>query len=135
MADSGNNTIRQVVPALSPGQTNWVVGTIAGSPENAGSADGTGSGALFSGPMGICVGGAGNLFVADGGNATIRQMAPSVSAGQTNWVVSTIAGSPGIAGAVDGTGAAARSTVQRPSQWAALAASMWPTAATQSSAR
>ncbi len=108
VADSGNNTIRQVAPALSPGQTNWVVGTIAGSPENAGSADGTGSGALFSGPLGICVGGAGNLFVADGGNATIRQMTPSVSAGQTNWVVSTIAGSPGIAGAVDGTGAVAR---------------------------
>ena len=108
VADSGNNTIRQVAPALSAGQTNWVVGTIAGSPENAGSADGTGSGALFSGPLGICVGGAGNLFVADGGNATIRQMTPSVSAGQTNWVVSTIAGSPGIPGAVDGTGAVAR---------------------------
>ena len=108
VADSGNNTIRQVAPALSAGQTNWVVGTIAGSPENAGSADGTGSGALFSGPLGICVGGAGNLFVADGGNATIRQMTPSVSAGQTNWVVSTIAGSPGIPGAADGTGAVAR---------------------------
>ena len=135
VADSGNNTIRQVAPALSPGQTNWVVGTIAGSPENAGSADGTGSGALFSGPLGICVGGAGNLFVADGGNATIRQMTPSVSAGQTNWVVSTIAGSPGIAGAVDGTGAVARFNGPTAIAAAGAAASMWPTAATQSSAR
>ncbi len=68
---------------------------------------------LEAGPVspvhwGFALDSAGNLYVADGGNATIRQMTPSVSAGQTNWVVSTIAGSPGIAGTADGTGTAAR---------------------------
>jgi len=108
VADSGNDTIRQVAPSLSAGQTNWVVSTIAGSPEDAGSADGPGGGALFSNPLGIGADSAGNLYVADGGNATIRKLTPSVSAGQTHWVVSTIAGSPGLAGAADGTGSAAR---------------------------
>jgi sugar lactone lactonase YvrE len=108
VADSGNDTIRQVAPGLSAGQTNWAVSTIAGSPENAGSADGTGAGALFSSPMGVGVDSAGNLYVADSGNDTIREAAPGLSAGQTNWGVSTIAGLPGIAGAADGTGGAAR---------------------------
>jgi len=108
VADSGNDTIRQIAPGFSAGQTNWLVSTIAGSPENAGSADGTGAGASFTSPMGVGADSAGNLYVADSGNDTIRQVAPSLSAGQTNWVVSTIAGSPGIADATDGTGPAAR---------------------------
>jgi sugar lactone lactonase YvrE len=108
VADSGNDTIREVAPSLSAGQTNWVVSTIAGSPEEAGIANGTGSGAFFSNPMGIGADSAGNLYVADGANATIRMLTPSISAGQTNWVVSTIAGSPGMAGAADGTGSAAQ---------------------------
>jgi sugar lactone lactonase YvrE len=108
VADSSNDTIRQAAPALSAGQTNWTVSTIAGSPGNPGSAEGTGGGALFSSPMGIGVDGGGNLYVADSGNDTIREVSPGLSAGQTNWAVSTIAGLPGIAGAADGTGGAAR---------------------------
>ena len=108
VADSSNDTIRRVAPSLSPGQTNWVVTTLAGSPEDAGSAGGTGAGALFSNPMGIAVDGAGTLYVADSGNDTIRRVAPGFSSGQTNSVVSTIAGAPGAAAAADGTGSAAR---------------------------
>jgi hypothetical protein len=108
VADSGNDTIRQIAPGVSAGQTNWVVSTIAGSPQEAGSAGGLGSLALFSGPLGIGADSAGNLYVADAGNATIRQMTPTVSAGQTNWMVSTIAGSAGVSGTNDGAGSAAR---------------------------
>jgi hypothetical protein len=107
VADSGNNTIREVVPSFSAGQTNWVVSTAAGSAEVVGSADGTGTEALFSGPMGVGADSTGNLYVADTGNNTIREIVPNLLAGQTNWAVSTIAGSPGIAGAADGPGGAA----------------------------
>ena len=108
VADSGNDTIRQITPNLSAGQTNWVVSTLAGSAGNDGSDDGTGSAALFSNPLGLAADKAGNLYVADNWNATIRRLMPSVLAGRTNWVVSTIAGSPGNTGSTDGTGSAAR---------------------------
>jgi len=106
VADSSNDAIRRVAPSFSAGQTNWVASTVAGSPEYAGSADGSGAGALFSNPTGIAVDSAGTLYVADSGNDIIRRA--SLSAGQTNWVVSTIAGAPGAAAAADGTGSAAR---------------------------
>jgi sugar lactone lactonase YvrE len=108
VADSWNDTIRQITPNLSAGQTNWVVTTLAGSAGNDGSEDGTGSAALFSNPLGLAVDNAGSLYVADNGNATIRRLMPSVFAGRTNWVVTTIAGSPGNTGSTDGTGSAAR---------------------------
>ena len=107
VADYGNATIRQLMPSVLAGRTNWVVTTIAGSPGNTGSMDGTGSAARFAGPVGIAADRAGNLYVADADNCTIRQLTPSVSAGQTNWTVTTIAGSPGIAGSDDGTGSSA----------------------------
>jgi sugar lactone lactonase YvrE len=108
VADSGNSTIRKITP---PG---WV-STIAGSPGRAGSADGTNSVARFglSAPIdsgmavGVAVDSAGNLYVADSGNYTIRKITPSVSAGQTNWVVSTIGGQAGYFGSTDGVGSAA----------------------------
>jgi hypothetical protein len=66
--------------------------TLAGNPAIPYSyADGTNSGALFSGPSGVALDGAGNLYVADQNNCVIRK---AVRAG-SNWVVSTIAGSPG----------------------------------------
>jgi sugar lactone lactonase YvrE len=70
VADSGNNVIRKMTPV----GTNWVTTTLAGDPNgNVGGTDGTGTNALFNGPNGVAVDSAGKLYVADMGNATIRQ--------------------------------------------------------------
>ena len=94
VADTGNSTIRAITPAGE-------VDTLAGRPGAHGSADGTGGDARFSGPIGVAVDGAGNVFVSDTSNATIRKIA-------AGGVVTTLAGRPGMAGNTDGTGAAAR---------------------------
>jgi len=94
VADSGNNTIRKVTPA-------GVVSTLAGSAGVSGSADGTGAGARFDFPTGVAIDGSGNVYVADTNNNTIRKVTPA-------GVVSTLAGSAGVSGSADGTGAAAR---------------------------
>ncbi len=77
VADSGNHVIRKVTPAGR-------VTTLAGD-GSAGSADGPGTAARFSAPTHIAVDGAGNVYVSDVGNASIRKVTPA-------GVVSTIAG-------------------------------------------
>jgi len=94
VADCINHTIRKVTSA-------GMVTTIAGSARNSGSTDGTGSAARFRYPNGVAVDSAGNVYVGDAGNYTIRKV---TSAG----VVTTIAGSAGNSGSTDGTGSAAR---------------------------
>ena len=75
--------------------------TLAGSATNSGSADGAGSNARFYCPNGITVDSAGNVYVADSNNATIRKVTP--------WgAVTTIAGHAGYGGSTDGTGNVAR---------------------------
>jgi sugar lactone lactonase YvrE len=96
VADSDNNTIRKI---SSGGVVTTLAGT-AGSP-GYGSADGTGSAARFFNPTGVAVDGAGNVYVADFSNSTIRK----VSSGE---VATTVAGSARSLGSVDGTGSAAR---------------------------
>jgi hypothetical protein len=96
VTDSLNHTIRKITPG-------GTVSTIAGLPGVWGSADGTNSAARFFQPHGIYAADAATLFVVDSGNQTLRK----ISAGGTNWVVSTVAGLPGTAGNADGTGAAA----------------------------
>src|SRR4029077_6259425 len=66
-----------------------------------GTADGTGAAAGFGNPHGLAIDGAGNLYVADSYNDTIRKI---TAAG----VVTTIAGTPLTSGSADGQGAAAR---------------------------
>ncbi|MBV8500506.1 MAG: hypothetical protein JO006_02165 [Paucibacter sp.] len=86
--------IRKITPDGS-------VSTLAGVRFTAGSADGPGANALFSQITGMAVDSAGNLIVIDGGNnQTIRRVTPD---GQ----VSTLAGTAGKTGHVDGQGAAA----------------------------
>jgi sugar lactone lactonase YvrE len=94
VADFNNHTIRKITPG-------GVVTTIAGTAGWSGSADGTGSAARFNQPSGVAVDGAGNVLVADSGNNTIRKITPA-------GVVTTLAGTAGSLGSVDGTGAAAR---------------------------
>ena len=94
VADTLNHTIREIRPLGS----NWVVKTIAGSPLNPGWVDGVRLAARFHQPVGIALDPAGNLYVADQINATIRQLRLQ----DTNWVVRTIAGYPGRRGADDG---------------------------------
>jgi sugar lactone lactonase YvrE len=87
-------TIRKITPA-------GVVSTYAGAVNAQGSTDGLALTARFKFPWGITIDSADNLFVADGNNYTIRKITPA-------GVVSTFAGSPGITGNLDGTGASAR---------------------------
>jgi len=94
VADYQNHTIRKVSPS-------GVVTTVAGSPGASGSADGTGSAARFTYPYGVTVDSAGTIYVADTFNYTIRAITPA-------GVVTTLAGSAGMSGSADGTGAAAR---------------------------
>ncbi len=94
VVDSGNHTIRKIV--ISTGE----VTTLAGTGGVSGSTDGTGAAALFNTPYGITMDGT-NLYIADSGNFTVRKIVISTGA------VTTLAGTAGVHGPVDGTGAAA----------------------------
>lgn len=91
IADAVASKIRKMTAA-------GVVYTLAGVGV-AGHADGQGRSATFNYPTGIAVDAAGNLYIADQGNAEIRKIA-------TDTTVSTIAGT-GSTGSADGTGTAA----------------------------
>jgi len=87
VVDTFNGTVRKIKPGR-------VVSTFAGLATQ-GSADGAGANAQFSRPAGVAVDGAGNLYVADTDNHTIRKIVPGA-------LVSTFAGSPGVPGSSDG---------------------------------
>jgi len=92
VADDGNDTIRKITP-------DGVGSTLAGLAGVGGNADGTGSAARFCAPRGVAVDAAGNVYVCDTGNNTIRKIMPG-------GVVSTLAGI-GFRGSCDGQGCAA----------------------------
>jgi sugar lactone lactonase YvrE len=94
VADFYNNTIRKIT-------VDGVVSTVAGSPGQSGTADGTNTTARFNSPFCLALDGSGNLFVSDAGNNTIRKVT-------ANGAVTTAAGSPGQPGSTDGVGGAAR---------------------------
>jgi len=94
VSEWGNDTIRKITP-------DGTVLTVAGSPGHKGSSDGTGSAARFNTPVGVAVDNRGTLYVADTFNQTIRKITP-------DGVVSTLAGSAGQVGSMDGMGSAAR---------------------------
>lgn len=98
----GNNT-QQMGGAIQGKNLslNGAVSTVAGTPGSQGSVDGTGAQAKFNNPQGITSDGH-NLYVADSGNNTIRKINISTGA------VTTIAGTAGSSGSVDGLGTAAR---------------------------
>lgn len=78
---------------------NYVFTVLAGATE--GSEDGVGAAAQFKWPHDLAVDSAGNVFVADRGNHLVRKIS-------RDGIVTTLAGSPGKYGRVDGTGEAAR---------------------------
>ena len=94
VTDSLSHTLRKI-------SSNGAVTTLAGSAGVAGSADGTGASARFNYPTGVAADPAGNIYVADSGNNTVRKIT-------STGVVTTIAGTAGTRGSLDGTGSAAR---------------------------
>ena len=94
VADSGNSIIRKITPAGD-------VSTLAGTAGSTGAVDAMGAGARFNSPLALTVDAAGNVFVADTHNHTIRKITPSGS-------VTTIAGAAGSTGSIDGSGIVAR---------------------------
>jgi len=95
VADRGNHTIRKITPDRQ-------VTTLAGVPNsNLAFADGAGPDARFYSPFGVAVDGSGNVYVGDYNNSLIRKITPA-------GVVTTLAGTPGASGFIDGTGASAR---------------------------
>jgi sugar lactone lactonase YvrE len=97
IADNQNFTIRKVSPT-------GAVSTVAGVTGRSGNQDGPANRALFNGPWDVAVDSAGNLYVSDVGNRTIRKIS---SAG----MVSTLAGGaviPSSFAGTDGIGAAAQ---------------------------
>ena len=87
IADTGSHTIRQMTPA-------GVVTTVAGLPGYTGSQDGANP--LFNRPQGVATDAAGNIYVADTSNHTLRKISTS---GQTT----TIGGSALVPGSAEGT--------------------------------
>ncbi|HEY8027650.1 MAG TPA: DUF4214 domain-containing protein [Burkholderiaceae bacterium] len=93
LTDTTSGDVRKVAPDGSST-------LLAGNPGHPGSADGSGMAAAFNAPTGIAVDAAGNAYVADSGNNTIRKITPG-------GAVTTLAGKAGAGGYADGNGTAA----------------------------
>lgn len=95
VSEFGNHTVRKITPTGDVSTFAGPLGVVFGTPAPTGNVDTTGNNARFGTPQGLAVDGAGNVFVADQTNRTIRKI---TSAG----VVSTIAGQAGSQGNADG---------------------------------
>jgi sugar lactone lactonase YvrE len=93
VADTENSIIRKIT-------SDGNVSTLAGLAGNFGTNDSFGAGARFYGPQGITANSAGQLYVADSANHTIRKM--------TGGSVSTFAGVAGVSNSFDGAGSNAQ---------------------------
>lgn len=94
ITDSGAHLIRKVTPSR---QATTLAGKYQDGAGISGSDDGSGTAARFKNPHGVAVDAAGNLYIADSGNHTIRKMSPT-------GVVTTIGGIPGYIGSGEGIG-------------------------------
>ncbi|MCW7471555.1 IPT/TIG domain-containing protein [Leptospira kanakyensis] len=94
VADKFNHTIRKI-------STTGVVTTFAGTAGSFGSTDANGIAARFRNPHGVTIDSAGNLYVTDTDNHTIRKITSSGN-------VTTFAGMSGVSGSTDGLGSSAR---------------------------
>jgi hypothetical protein len=95
--DASGNVVLADGQAIRISTANGVVSTIAGDLLAAAYVNGSATTARFSSPNGITIDAAGNIFVADTSNFTVRKIS-------TTGVVSTLTGSPagGLPGFVDG---------------------------------
>jgi len=91
VADFGNSIIRKINPS-------GTVSTLAGTAKVVGVVDESANTASFVAPQALAVDGTGNLYIADSASHTIRKITSS-------GFVSTLAGTPGVPGYVDGIGA------------------------------
>lgn len=99
---SGNLYVAECVGAtLRKISSDGLVTTVAGADDELAHVDGHGLAARFVAPCGVAADSAGNLYVADFANDTVRKMDP-----QGN--VTTVAGAPWQAGSTDGPALAAR---------------------------
>jgi len=96
VADRINATVRQI------DSRSGRVTTLAGAVSAYGSNDGVGASARFGGAVAVASDGAGNLYLADPLNSTVRKIEIASS------VVTTPFGMPGMAGGTDGVGRDAR---------------------------
>jgi sugar lactone lactonase YvrE len=80
---------------------SYTFSTLAGRVGQSGATDGSSANARFNRPWGVATDGSGNVYVADAGNYTVRKITPA-------GVVSTLAGSAGTTGSLDGIGANAQ---------------------------
>ena len=80
VACTDEGIIRKIAP-------NGIVTTLAGKAGETGATDGKGADARFSGPRGMAVDKAGNIYVADADNGVVRKITPE-------GVVSTVMGTP-----------------------------------------
>jgi len=100
--------------------TPLTVSTLAGQVLSTGSADGTGNAARFYYPSGVAADSAGNLYIADTDNHTLRKVIASTGA------VTTLAGLAGNSGSADATAAPPGSTIPPVLPSMAQATSTWP---------
>ncbi len=98
VCDTGNNVIRKIDPSGN-------ITTLAGMVGVPGTDDGIGTAARFNSPQSLTIDLAGNIYVGDGENSTIRKI---TSAG----VVTTLAGTPAATGAIDSISSASQFLTQ-----------------------
>jgi len=94
VADTENSTVRKITP-------DGNVSTLAGLAGSFGTNDAVGAGARFYGPQALAANSAGQLYVADTANSTIRKITSGAA-------VSTFAGIAGNFNSFDGSGANAQ---------------------------
>jgi sugar lactone lactonase YvrE len=94
VGDTGTDRIRQL-------HLTAVVTSLAGVSGSPGATDGPAATAEFHGPTGVTIDAAGNVYIADTENDVIRRLG-------ADGMVTTIAGSAGVSGFVDGAGNASR---------------------------